>query len=146
MSRRTRLFVAGGLVVVCVLGIVGLAAGGGSVRGYLDQTFSRDDAADLPGATTSSRTYRSSEPPGPTADRIAAAWRPADRIDDATGTYLRYASTILAILPAPDSGSYIAVDDIDRGYSRWYLFVGPRWGRRVGFGEGFRGGGPGFGK
>lgn len=140
------MLLAGALVVVGVAGIAGIAVAGGSVRGYLDATFARAEGDLVPGAAAGSRTYRSSEAPGPTADRIAAAWRPADRIDDASGSYLRYASSIVAVLPGPDGGAYVTYDDLDRGYRRWYVFVGPRWGRRVGFGEGFRGGGPGLGK
>jgi hypothetical protein len=144
--RGLRIGLAAALVLVGVLGVVGVAAAGGSVRDHLDSTYRRAPAAALEGAESDTLTYTSPRSPRVTADEIAGEWRPADRLQTAAGIFLRYSSVILAITPGTGGTSLITVDPSAQGYRRWFGYVGGRWGRGGGFGEDFRGGGPGVGK
>ena len=81
------------------------------------------------------------------AASIAGKWKPAERLADPSGYFLRYRNDIVAVTAAPEGGgSRIFVDEERRGYARWYPYVGGYWGTYSGPGEGFRGGGPGAGK
>jgi len=92
--------------------------------------------------------YTSTRPPGDVAHSIASAWKPAERINDPGGYFLRYNSAIVAVTAAGagQAGSKIYVDDQRQGYNRWYPYIGGRWGTFSGPGETFRGGGPAAGK
>lgn len=145
MTRRLRIILGLALAGACLAGMVGVVAADGSVTQHVAARYQPVPADTVPGARPDSRAFRSADPPAATADAIAAAWTPAERLDDPTGVYLRYRDVLVAALPA-DGGSWITVDRVQQGYARYYPVVGHRWGRRTGFGEGFRGGGPGFGK
>jgi hypothetical protein len=93
---------------------------------------------------TSAGTFRASQPPSQVAARIAGKFRPADRVYASTGQFLRYSDEIVAVL-ADGAGSRITVDDPDRGYRRYYNYVGTRWGVGGRISD-YRGGGPGSGK
>ena len=141
MSARTQLYLAlaaaafGGVALVALL--VGTS---GSVRGHIDDRYERISTSD------GSARYRSSDPPSEVAADIAGEWKPAERLNDATGYFLQYRNTIVAVTAAAEGGSDIHVDDERRGYARWYPYVGGWWGTYSGGAEGTRGGGPGVGK
>lgn len=143
MRSRTQLFVALAVAGLAVLGLVALLAGS---RGSPRQTIaSRYELVDREGG--GSAVYASSSKPRAVADEIAEEWRPAERINDPGGYFLRYGGAMVAVTAAPGgAGSRIYVDDDRRGYARWYPYVGGYWGTFSGRGEGFRGGGPGAGK
>lgn len=139
MSRSIKLVLASLLVVG---GLAGGAAtiGVGSVRGWIADRYG------LVSSTNGGRSqvFASTRSPVATANQIADRWRPADRVSHPAGTFLRYADTIVAVVPAA-GGSRIHVDDDNEGYRRWHPYVGGFWGTGIGRGEGFRGGGPGGG-
>ena len=141
--RRWRWHLIGGgalaLVGVALLLVAFLGRGGGVAR-HIASTYERVPSA------SSDRTYRSPSPPDRVAADISAAWPPAQRITDPGGFFLRYRDDIVGVVPDGRGGSQIYVDDEDRGYARWYPYVGGRWGTYSGVGERFRGGGPGAGK
>lgn len=138
-----RLHIVLGMVVAAVGAAVVLGVivfGRGNVRDHVSGRYrfvQRDGG---------SAVYSSPEAPSKVAGDIAGKWKPADRLSDPSGFFLRYRSDIVAITPEPGGGSRIFVDDEDRGYNRWYPIVGGNWGTYSGGGEGFRGGGPGAGK
>lgn len=144
MSRGAK--IAAGLVVA-LLGVVALVAlftSSGSPRKHIASTYQQVADTDL--NDRDSRTYTSPERPGTVANDIAAKWKPAQRLNDPAGYFLRYSDTFVAVTAGPNGqGSTIYVDDEDRGYNRWYGYVGGYWGTYSG-GGGFRGGGPGAGK
>jgi hypothetical protein len=130
-------YIAGGLVAG--LGVIALVAalltGGSSPRGWIAKKYTR----------TATDTYRASGAPAKVASDITRKFRPSERADDSAGVFLRYSNAVVAVLPDGVQGSRITVDDADRGYRRYYSYVGHRWAapRR---GSSFRGGGPGEGK
>ena len=141
MSARWQLVAA---LVVTVLG--GLALFGvlfgtsGSVREHVADRYTRVSSS------RGSATYSSADPPSEVAADIADEWKPAERLNDPSGYFLRYSNTIVAVTAATGGGSRIHVDDERRGYARWYPYVGGWWGTYSGPAEGVRGGGPGVGK
>ncbi|MGH9040328.1 MAG: DUF4247 domain-containing protein [Acidimicrobiia bacterium] len=143
MNPFTKLLLAAGVTGIGLLAVAGVFVGTrGSVRGYLDGNFTRSPQ-DSAGR---SAVYTSPEPPLRVAERIAGAWKPAERINAPGGHFLRYRNEIVAVTAGAAGGSRIFVDDEDRGYARWYPYVGGRWGTFSGPGETFRGGGPAAGK
>lgn len=152
----------GKVILAAILGLGGLLALGfafgnrGSVDSYIAKTFAAAPAGAVPGATPTTRTFVSPDPPAQTANRIADAFKPAERLNQPSGEFLRYRDRIVAVTPAPDNGSFISVDDSREGYNRWFPIIGGFWGSPGGFGGGvggpgvggsdFRGGGPGGGK
>lgn len=146
MTNPMRLVVAGLLAVVCIGGFAAMFANKSSVQDHLSRTYASADTAAVPGATPGSRTFKSTATPLSTAASIAKAWKPAERLDQPNGTFLRYGSGIVGVLPAPDGGSYVTYDSSNAGYTRWFPYVGGWWGTTSGAGETFRGGGPGAGK
>lgn len=144
MSRRVvsviALVAGGGLGLVLLLVLVGLAFGG-NVRDDIAKDYQR--VGDRDGA----QVYRSRRSVPDTAEAITDADRPSQRLTDSAGVFLRYPDTIVAVhRAASGSGTEIEVDDDDRGYARWYPYVGSYFGSGRGVGESFRGGGPGGGK
>ncbi|MGH3391391.1 MAG: DUF4247 domain-containing protein [Actinomadura sp.] len=132
-----RSLIGGGLLAA--LGAVvltgSLLVGGTSPRGWIARTY----------PNTGVGAYRASAPPTAVAAQISRRFRPADRAYDPAGIFLRYSDSVVAVL-ATGAGSRIVVDDANRGYRRWYPYVGGRWGGPGGRGALFRGGGPGAGK
>jgi hypothetical protein len=114
------------------------------VRDYIDKKYERVKTEDA----GRSAVYTSSQSPGKVASSIAGSWKPAERVNDPGGYFLRYRSSIVAVTAAAagEKGSRIYVDDQRRGYNRWYPYVGGLWGTFSGPGETFRGGGPAAGK
>jgi hypothetical protein len=133
---------AAGLGLAALLGV--LFGTRGSVRDHIAGKYQRV-AAESQGRSV---VYTSTQPPGAVAKSIAGAWKPAERINDPGGYFLRYRSAIVAITAAAtgQAGSRIYVDDQRQGYNRWYPYIGGRWGTFSGPGETFRGGGPAAGK
>lgn len=136
-----------GAVALLVVGLLGFAAVGIATRGSL-----RDHLRDrytLVRTTDGGRSieYASDNRPSAVAGSIADAWKPAERLSDPSGFFLRYRNDIVAVTASPDgAGSRIFVDEERRGYARWYPYIGGYWGTYSGPGERFRGGGPGAGK
>jgi hypothetical protein len=141
--------VSGRSLRILALVLVLLGAGGiyalsqrGSLREHLLSTY--------PVLTQDGRSYtlRSDKPAPETAADIRAAWRPAQEVVDPGGTFLRYSDDIVAVTPDSAGGSTVHLDDEDRGYNRWFVFVGGFWGTGGSGGPigGARGGGPGAGK
>jgi hypothetical protein len=116
----------------------------GSVRSHIAGKYQRVEAE----SKGRSAVYTSNQPPGTVAQSIAGAWKPAERVNDPGGYFLRYRSAIVAVTAAAagQQGSRIYVDDQRQGYNRWYPYVGGLWGTFSGPGETFRGGGPAAGK
>lgn len=133
--------VGAGLLALMLLG--SLAFGRGGIRDHLDATYERTEPP--PGALSETLAWRSSQGVDATADAIAAAVDPADRVDAEERELLAYRDAVVAVTPT-DDGSVIQLDDEERGYSRWFFLIGPSWGRYYGPSGTFRGGGPGFGK
>lgn len=135
-----------GLVVLAVglVFVALLATRLGSVRGWIDDRYAKVEEP-LDPELDSSEVYAASAAPRVVASDIADRWKPAERLVDPSGVFLRYADEIVAVTPA-EEGSRIYVDDEENGYARWYGHVGGWWGTYSGPGESFRGGGPGAGK
>ena len=130
-------------LAAAVLGIgllTSACSGPAGVEAHIRSTYERGPDED------GGRTYTSDEPPDEVAGDIAQRWRPAERVNDPSGYFLRYRSAIVAVTGAEGGGSRVWVDDERRGYARWYPIIGGRWGTYSGPGETFRGGGPGAGK
>lgn len=132
-----RSLIGGGLLAAlgAVVLVGALLIGGTSPRGWIAGRYSRMGAG----------TYQAAGSPTVVAAEISRKFRPADRAYDPAGIFLRYSDAVVAVL-ATGAGSRIVVDDADRGYRRWYPYVGGRWGGPGGRGALFRGGGPGAGK
>ena len=135
-----------GAVVLIVVGALALGAvltgTRGTLRDHLRERYT------LVRTTDGGRTaeYTSKDKPSAVAASIADKWKPAERLSDPGGYFLRYRNDIVAVTAAEGGGSRIHVDDERRGYTRWYPYIGGYWGTYSGPGEGFRGGGPGAGK
>jgi hypothetical protein len=145
MSPKVKLFAALAAAGVGGVALLGLLFGTrGSVRDYIAGRYQRVPAE----SKGRSAVYTSKDPPGAVARSIGGAWKPAERINDPGGYFLRYGSAIVAVTAAGagQTGSRIYVDDQRQGYNRWYPYVGGRWGTFSGPGETFRGGGPAGGK
>jgi hypothetical protein len=145
VSPKLKLVAALAAAGVGGVALVGLLAGTrGSVREYIAGKYQRVPAE----SKGRSVVYTSTQPPGTVARSIAKAWKPAERINDPGGYFLRYNSAIIAVTAAAagQSGSRIYVDDQRSGYNRWYPYLGGRWGTFSGPAETFRGGGPAAGK
>ncbi len=141
MNPRTLKLLAVVLVVAGIAGIVALSQRG-SVRAHVLRTY------DVVAQDGDSYTLRSSDSVTRTAQDIATAWKPAERLNDPGGTFLRYSDDIVAVTPRAEGGSTIYLDDEDRGYNRWFPYVVGFWGSGGSGGPigGTRGGGPGAGK
>ena len=141
MSGRGLKLLAVVLVLAGIAGIYGLSQRG-SVRSYLLNAY---HVVEQDG---DSYRLRSPDDVTTTAADISAAWKPAERLVDPGGTFLRYADDIVAVTPRAEGGSTIYVDDEDRGYDRWFPYVVGFWGFGGSGGPvgGTRGGGPGAGK
>ncbi len=142
LSRRGLLV---GFAVLAMVGATGLFAtfrGPGSLRSYLRDNYT------LVSSEENGRTleFASSDSPTATAQRIASRWKPAERLIDPAGLFLRYRDDMVVVTSDGSGGSRIHVDDDRGGYARWYPYVGGYWGTFSGRGETFRGGGPGAGK
>jgi hypothetical protein len=141
-GKSTTTLVAGGvlLLIAVVLLVGGLSSCGSSPRSYIKGHYTaagRRDGADL---------FRTKQPVARVTRDLTKEWKPADRLTDPGGVFLRYRDDLVAIRPASGGGSEISVDDADRGYAHWYPFVGGWFGTYSGRAESFRGGGPGTGK
>lgn len=111
---------------------------------HLEDTY-EPVSGEIAGAYDDSYAWRSPEPVAVTADDIAAAVPPVDRVSEADQAFLAYEDVVVAVTPA-EGGSIVHLDDEERGYRRWYGFIGPIWAPYYGPGGTFRGGGPGSGK
>lgn len=145
LSNRAHLF--GGLAVAA-FGLVLLASafwiGSGSVRDHVAGNYTRVQNTDP--AYQGALVYHSDRPPARVVASITDKWKPARRHIDASAYFLRYNRDIVVVAPDPAGGSRIYVDDTNRGYARWYPYLGGHWGTYSGPGDEFRGGGPGAGK
>ena len=141
MSGRGLKLLALVLVVAGIAGIVALTQRG-SVRSYLLRTY------DVVSQDGDSYVLRSPDNVTRTAADISSAWKPAERVVDPGGTFLRYSDDIVAVTPRAEGGSTVHLDDEDRGYNRWFPYVVGFWGVGGSGGPvgGTRGGGPGTGK
>ena len=141
MSGRGLKLLALLLVVGGIAGIVALTQRG-SVRSHVLRTY---DVVEQDG---DSYVLRSPDTVTRTAADISDAWKPAERLVDPGGTFLRYADDIVAVTPRAEGGSTVYLDDEDRGYNRWFPYVVGFWGLGGSGGPvgGTRGGGPGTGK
>jgi hypothetical protein len=143
MTRRRWAVIASiALIVVGVLGLVITMASTSDVRSHIASSYEEVRSE----RNGSSRVYRADAEPSEVVDQITDAWKPAERRFDVAGWLLRYQREIVAVTARDDGGSTIFVDAADRGYARWYPYVGGWWGPYSGPGEEFRGGGPGAGK
>ena len=142
MTRRTIVIIGAVMLSAGVLAGALTFATRGSLRSYLDSTFTRVSTD----ASARSSEYSADGAPSKVAAQIADKWKPAERVNDPSGYFLRYRNDIVAVTVDEDGGSRIYVDDADRGYTRWYGYLGGRWGTYSGPGDTFRGGGPGAGK
>lgn len=134
-------------IVAIVGGIVGIGAVS-VARAGSPRSFVADHYATV-SSDGSSRVYASDRNPTEVANEIRTRWKPVDTVIEPSGEYLRYSSDYIGVVPGPNGGSRIYVDDRNRGYARWYPHVGGTWGSYSGgggIGGGFRGGGPGAGK
>jgi len=140
MSSRNLKILAAVLLVVGLGGIFALTQKG-SPREHILKTYT------VVSKEGDSATLTSKDPVSKTAADIRKAWKPAQERVDPSGTFLRYKDLVVAITPRPEGGSTIYLDDEERGYNRWFFFVGGFWGSGgVGGVGGTRGGGPGAGK
>jgi Domain of unknown function (DUF4247) len=131
-------------VALIVIGGVSLGAlflSAGSLRGWVGDRYTRVSSE----AGGRSVVYSSPKRPSVVAAEIANRWKPAQRLNDPSGFFLRYSAAVIAVTPY-GTGSRIHVDDAGRGYARWFPYVGGYWGTYSGPAETFRGGGPGAGK
>lgn len=133
-------------ILAAVVGAIGLLFTGtflfsGSPRSYVSGHYSRASRYD----SGSARAYTSGKSPTKVAGDIADDWKPAGRVVDGSGVYLRYSRDLVAVRPH-GSGSLITVDKFSHGYHYFYSHVGGWWLPIGGSGERFRGGGPGAGK
>ena len=145
MSPKFKLVAALAAAGVGGVALLGLLLGTrGSVRDYIAGRYQRVPAE----SKGRSVVYTSTQPPGTVVRSIARAWKPAERINDPGGYFLRYNSAIIAVTAAAagQAGSRIHVHDQRTGYNRWYPYLGGRWGTFSGPAETFRGGGPAAGK
>ncbi|MCK9248091.1 MAG: DUF4247 domain-containing protein [Solirubrobacteraceae bacterium] len=145
MSSRCKawtLLLGGGFMALAALLAVVAAFGsvGGGVEGHVKAEYRAS------GTQNGARTFTSDKRVDEVVDDITDAWKPADRLADPGGVFLRYSDVIVAVRPRKPSGTDITVDDADRAYARWYPVVGGWFGTYSGRAEGFRGGGPGSGK
>ena len=151
------LAVLGGLLLVTVA-----ITGHRSPVDWLDRNLER----------TGDGAWLSQEPVVATADRIAAATSPANRVTDTWGVALRYGGGTVTVVPGPRAGTATVYWDTRRTGRRYlygrYLWGGgtstgddpggsggrssfvpvdaPDPGVQTRRGEDFRGGGPGSGK
>lgn len=139
MTKRTKLFIAGGLGGVGLIVLLVALLGSGGIRGHLSDNYRKVSA------NGDSIVYSSSSKPKAVYESIRSAVPPADVQVDPQGYFMRYSDDIVAVT-ADGDGSRIYLDDERRGYSHWFPFVVGYWGTGIGAGEGIRGGGPGAGK
>ena len=144
MNRR-HLLGGGALILVGVIALGAVHFGTrGSVRQHVRDTYTLVESNDR----DRSAVYSATGKPSAVAASIASKWKPAERLTDPSGFFLRYRNDIVVVTPAAEGerGSRIYVDEQTRGYTRWYPYIGGYWGTYSGPGESFRGGGPGAGK
>jgi hypothetical protein len=141
-SKATAAMAAAVLVAVIALIVLvtTLSSCGSSVDGYVDEHYTRA------GERNGAKHYTSGDRIEKVVADITDAWKPADRLSDPGGVFLRYADSMVAVRPAAYGGSEIDVDDPERAYAHWYPYVGGWFGNYSGPAESFRGGGPGSGK
>lgn len=144
MSTRFQIWMGLGLAGAGALALAILLAvtGTGSVREYVADHYRLVSSVD----GGRSREYASSDPPSQVAENIANRWRPADRLNDSYGYFLRYRDDYVVVTSDGAGGSRIFVDDEEEGYRHWYGHVGGYWGTYSSPSEDNRGGGPGAGK
>ena len=144
MSTRTQIILGlvlagvGGLAFVVLLAFTGFE----SPRDLLDDRYRLVASQD----GGRSKEYASADPPSEVVSSISDRWPPADRVNDASGFFLRYRNDIVAVMSNGAGGSKIFVDDEEEGYRHWYGYVGGYWGTYSSQAETGRGGGPGSGK
>jgi hypothetical protein len=124
-------------VVAGIIAVI-MLLGGTSVRDHVDGNYARAAAMDQDGDAA----YTSALAPSVVTAAIVGAWKPVSQYADTSGVYLRYNDDLIYVRPE-GKGSVIRVDDVDRGYRRYYSHVGGVWGVSSGHGESFRGRGPG---
>ena len=145
MNPRFHLLGAGALVLLGILALGAVHFGlRGSVREHVRDSYTLVSSSD----GGRSAVYSATGKPSAVAASIAEKWKPAERLTDPSGFFLRYRNDIVVVTPAAEgeTGSRIYVDEQTRGYTRWYPYIGGYWGTYSGPGESFRGGGPGAGK
>ena len=132
-------------VVIGVLALAGVsviafaAARPSGPADYLDKHYRMVSNED------GSRVYQADQAPRTVFDDLRRAAPPAEVFTDPGGYFLRYRNDIVAVT-AVAGGSRVWLDNAERGYARWYPYLGGFWGTYTGPAEGTRGGGPGAGK
>jgi hypothetical protein len=140
-KSNTALVAGGGLLLIAlVMLVMGLSSCGSSPRSWVKDHYT------AAGKRGGADVYRTNERVEKVTKDLTKAWKPADRLTDPGGVFLRYADDLVAIRPRTGGGTEISVDDADRGYASSYPYVGGWFGTYSGRAEGFRGGGPGTGK
>lgn len=142
MTRRWLLIGSAALALLGLTGLLAIFRGSGSLHSYLGGSYPLVSSEN----NGRSLVFASADSPTTTVQRIATRWKPADRINDPAGIFLRYRDEMVVVTSDGTGGSRIHVDDDRSGYARWYPYVGGSWGTFSGRGETFRGGGPGAGK
>ena len=144
MSTRIQILIGLVLSAIGALGLIVLLAftATGSVRGFVGDRYQLVSEAD----GGRSREYRSPDPPSRVVADITRRWKPADRLTDPAGHFLRYRDDYVVVTSDGAGGSRIYVDDEEEGYRHWYGHVGGSWGTYSGPAEDVRGRGPGAGK
>jgi hypothetical protein len=140
MSRRTKLIIAGVVVVLGIGGLIAAIATAQSPGGYIKSHYRHV------GSDDGAQVYASTKSASATATDIANAVKPADRLTTTSGVFLRYSNDYVAVLTQPAGGSRIEVSSGQTGYTHFYGYVGGFWGTYSGPAGAFRGGGPGAGK
>lgn len=149
MSRRGLIIIGVLTLLTGVLVLGGLAlATPGSVREHVRKTYDRAPAAEQETGSSArnAAVYTSPRTPSRVVADITRKWKPAERLHDPAGYFLRYRHDMVVVSPSGNGGSRIYVDDLGRGYTLWYPYVGGYWGTYSGPAGAFRGGGPGSGK
>lgn len=141
-QKSTTTLVVGAVValIALVVLVTSLSSCGSSPRSYVRDHYT------AAGKRNGTEVYRSRDRTEKVVKDITNAWKPADRLTDAGGVFLRYRDELVAVRPRTGGGSEISVEDPERGYAHWYPYVGGWFGTYSGRAEGFRGGGPGTGK
>ncbi|GAB3282530.1 DUF4247 domain-containing protein [Parasphingorhabdus pacifica] len=131
-------------VLALIIAIVAISSFDSGPRGYVADRYERAAHLDLRG-DSDNRAYTSPRPPQVVEREITAKFRPRSQFTEAASIYLRYEDDAVVIKPR-SAGSVIHVLDDDEAYRRYGTIIGGRWGPIGGYGETFRGRGPGFGK
>lgn len=144
MSARVQVVIGLALAAIGAVALMLLLAftATGSVRDFLADRYRLVVARD----GGRSREYASPEPPSRVVAAITNRWKPAERLNDSAGYFLRYRDDYVVVTSDGAGGSRIHLDEEEEGYRRWYGHVGGSWGTFSSRSEDVRGRGPAAGK